>query len=63
MTKTKTKIIDANGYLWKWDGNRVYMDLAEKEMKANGEDTTQNGYPASTLEDALKVLADGGYMQ
>lgn len=58
----ENEIIDANGFVWKWDGERVYMVLAEEEMIANGEDPEENGYPAYSFARALEILTEFGYM-
>jgi len=55
--------IDDNDYHWEWDGNRVYCLEAEKEMMENGEDVSQNGYPASSPDEALSILMAGGYIE
>lgn len=58
----KHSIIDDCGYEWRWNGVRVYMVEAEKEMRQNGEDVEQNGYPANSWEDAVKLLEEYGYI-
>lgn len=55
--------IDDNDYHWEWDGNRVYCLEAEKEMMENGEDVRQNGYLASSPDEALSILMAGGYIE
>lgn len=45
-------LYDTLGEVWYWDGLRVYHLGAEIEMLLNGEDATQNGYPAYTLREA-----------
>lgn len=50
-------IFDASGEEWRWDGERVYMVSAEKELGK------QNGYPANTAEAALSLLLTEGYME
>lgn len=41
---------DDCGYWWTWDGSRIYLEDAEEEMG------DENGYPASTLEEAIRRL-------
>jgi hypothetical protein len=61
------KIIDSNGYTWKWDGKRIFCVEAEIEMISDGmskaEVRKENGYPASSWEKALEQLEDGGYLE
>jgi hypothetical protein len=53
---TLNYIYDSLGELWIWDGRRVFHVRAEIEMLENGEDASENGYPASTIEEAEKWL-------
>ena len=50
---------DASGYKWYWDPVRrwVYMELDDIGISQD-----QNGEPAETLQDAIELLIDGGYM-
>lgn len=57
------QIQDRNGYLWLWDGERIYMLAAELEFFAHGEDVKQNGYYAQTWGDALALLLEYGYIE
>jgi hypothetical protein len=56
MNKKEVKLIDKNGYMWIWDGERIYNVDAEKEFIEMGIDVMQNGYPASTLKEAKRML-------
>lgn len=52
--ENEIKFFDANGVEWHFDGKRVYCPA--------GEDMKDNGYPADTLEEALILLDDYGFM-
>ena len=56
------EFIDDLGEKWIWDGIRIYMVEAEKEFIEMGIDVMQNGYPASSIEEARRVLIWGGYI-
>jgi hypothetical protein len=53
------KFFDANGYEWVYNSTqgRIYLKDAEKEMPKG-----ENGYPAHSLEDAVNMLIEDGYM-
>mgnify|MGYP001430041022 CR=1 FL=1 len=59
-TTNKFEILDANGYLWIWNKKqgRVYLDEAEKEFIRDGINVIENGYHASNLEDAVKIVGE-----
>jgi hypothetical protein len=64
MTEDKIyTFFDANGVRWDWNGYKVYVPLTEEELKKAGIPEEQNGYYADSLENALDILADGGYME
>lgn len=56
------KLYDANGNLWIWNKRqeRVYLQAAEEEFIKLGIPVIENGYPASTLERAWKLLDEDG---
>jgi hypothetical protein len=60
---TDYTICDRLGLHWEWDGTRVFCVEAEEEFIADGIDVAQNGYPADTWAEAIKVLIDGGYIE
>ena len=62
MSKSIATLEDDNGYIWIFDGWRVYGLEAEIEMKRDGT-AENNGYRAISLEDATEILIDGGYIE
>ena len=51
--KIEIGIIDINGFVWNFDGYRVYLVDAEFEMESG-----ENGYPCNTLTDAENLVRD-----
>lgn len=62
MKKIRNKIKDSLGFIWFWDGRRVYMPECDEIFALEGLDPEENGYPANTFEEAINVLKDGGYL-
>jgi len=56
------QVYDDLGVAWVWDGERIWSLDAEEEMLETGEDTSQIGYVAHTVEDAIVQLIEGGYI-
>jgi hypothetical protein len=56
-------IKDSCGFLWIWDGRRIYLWDAEKEMVENDINPVGNGYQARSFEGAVKLLKEYGYIE
>ena len=54
---------DDLGYNWIWNGERVYCIEAEIEFIENGEDRSQNGYGAFSVEEVKQEMEEGGYVK
>jgi hypothetical protein len=57
LRKHLLKFYDANGYLWVWDGESVYIPALEP-----GVPHEENGYVVETLEEGIEILMEDGYM-
>jgi hypothetical protein len=55
-------IVDDEGYVWAWNGRRIFCLQAEEEFIEEGIPISQNGYPAKTWDDAVKLLITDGYI-
>lgn len=44
------------GYEWIWNGRVVYCVDVEKEMRYNGEDSSEYGYLANTFQQARAIV-------
>lgn len=53
---------DAFGMEWVWDGDRVYVAGSDEELLAKKEDPEWNGYHCMSIEDAIRLLHDYGFM-
>ena len=51
--KIEIGIIDINGFVWNFDGCRVYLVDAEDEMESG-----ENGYPCNNITDARNLVID-----
>ena len=63
MNEIKYTVVDDNGYIWVWDGKRIYSLEGEKEFIELGIDIEQNGYGADTEDEAVAILISGGYIK
>lgn len=57
---TRLYIRDDNHELWFFEDGRIRMLLAEYDEDGNLDE--QNGYPASSWEDAVRLLNEEGYI-
>jgi len=64
MKKGKiVEIKDSLGFIWVWDGKRVRIPEVDEIFVLEGTDPMENGYLASSLQEAITVLIDGGYIE
>jgi hypothetical protein len=54
VLKRTVRILDDADIPWLWDG---------EWLKVEGDDTDDGGEPASTIEEVLDILIDGGYIE
>lgn len=58
MKLTEYVFYDSSKFKWCWDGERVYMASLELELPYK-----ENGYEAKSLEEAIGLLMENGYME